>query len=60
MIGCIIQARIGSTRLPGKSMKKINGEVPMLKFLLDQLSHTKLIDKIVVATTNSPDDDEIF
>ena len=60
MIGCIIQARIGSTRLPGKSMKKINGEVPMLKFLLDQLLHTELIDKIVVATTNSPNDDKIF
>ena len=59
MIGCIIQARMGSTRLPGKVLKKINGEVPMLKFQLDQLKHSKRIEKIVVATTNMEEDDEI-
>ena len=59
MIGCIIQARMGSKRLPGKVLKKINGEVPMLKFQLDQLKHSKYIEKIVVATTNMKEDDEI-
>ena len=59
MIGCIIQARMGSTRLPGKVLKKINGEVPMLKFQLDQLKHSKRFEKIVVATTNMEEDDEI-
>tara|TARA_B100000029_G_scaffold345682_1_gene338067 strand:+ start:217 stop:990 length:774 start_codon:yes stop_codon:yes gene_type:complete len=59
MIGCIIQARIGSTRLPGKAMKKLDSDTPMLKFLLDQLSHTKLIDKVVIATTKLDEDDEI-
>ena len=59
MIGCIIQARMDSKRLPGKVLKKINGEVPMLKFQLDQLKHSKYIEKIVVATTNMKEDDEI-
>jgi spore coat polysaccharide biosynthesis protein SpsF len=59
MIGCIIQARMGSTRLPGKVLKKINGKVPMLKFQLDQLKYSKCIEKIVVATTNMEEDDEI-
>ena len=59
LIGCIIQARMGSSRLPGKVLKKINGKVPMLKFQLDQLKYSKCIEKIVVATTNMKEDDEI-
>tara|TARA_B110000014_G_C20062420_1_gene553381 strand:- start:295 stop:1077 length:783 start_codon:yes stop_codon:yes gene_type:complete len=51
MIGCIIQARMGSTRLPGKAMKKINDEIPMLGFQLEQLKFSKCIDKIIIATT---------
>ena len=51
MIGCIIQARMGSSRLPGKVMKKINGDIPMLKFQLDQLKFSKNIDQIIIATT---------
>ena len=43
LIGCIIQARMGSSRLPGKVLKKINGKVPMLKFQLDQLKYSKYI-----------------
>ena len=59
MIGCIIQARMGSTRLPGKIMKKIYDEMPVLKFQLEQLKSSKQIDKIVIATTNLPADDLI-
>ena len=59
LIGCIIQARMSSSRLPGKVLKKINGEVPMLKFQLEQLKYSKCIEKIVVATTNMEEDDEI-
>jgi|TARA_B110000263_G_C15307342_1_gene511150 spore coat polysaccharide biosynthesis protein SpsF len=51
MIGCIIQARMGSSRLPGKTLKLINGNTPMLKFQLNQLKFSKLIDKIIIATT---------
>jgi glutamate-1-semialdehyde 2,1-aminomutase len=46
----IIQARMGSTRLPGKVMKPING-VPMIEFLLRRLANSKGIDQVVVATS---------
>jgi spore coat polysaccharide biosynthesis protein SpsF len=59
MIGCIIQARMGSTRLPGKVMKIIDGKNPSLQYTLNQLKSCKSLDKIIVATTNLPEDDEI-
>ena len=59
MIGCIIQARMGSTRLPGKAMKKINGKTQMLKFQLNQLKFSKCIEKLVIATTNLESDNII-
>ena len=54
----ITQARISSSRLPGKSMKLINGQ-PMLHYHLNQLSQSKLIDEIVVATSLNKSDDKI-
>tara|TARA_Y100001936_G_scaffold225417_1_gene243869 strand:+ start:12623 stop:13405 length:783 start_codon:yes stop_codon:yes gene_type:complete len=60
MIGCIIQARMGSTRLPGKTLKLINARTPMLKFQLNQLNFSKNIDKIVIATTTFESDDVIL
>ena len=59
MIGCIIQARMGSTRLPGKTMKKINGDIPMLKFQLEQLESSKYIKKIVIATNTMGSDNPV-
>ena len=47
-IGAIIQARMGSTRLPGKVMKKILGK-PMLQLLLERVKKTKVLDCIIVA-----------
>lgn len=46
----VVQARMGSTRLPGKVMKAIN-DVPMIDLLLARLSQAKRVDQIVVATT---------
>ena len=51
MIGCIIQARMGSTRLPGKVMKRIDEKNPILYYVLKQLQSSTLLEKIVVATT---------
>lgn len=56
MILAIIQARMSSTRLPAKVMKKILGR-PMIFYLLERLKYSKKIDKIVVATTNKRTDD---
>lgn len=46
----IVQARMGSTRLPNKVMKKING-VPMIELLLARLAKATEVDEIVVATS---------
>jgi spore coat polysaccharide biosynthesis protein SpsF (cytidylyltransferase family) len=59
MIGCIIQARIGSSRLPGKVMLKLDKKNPVLFYVLKQLQSSKLLDKIVVATTILDEDDVI-
>lgn len=47
---CIVQARVGSTRLPGKVLKKICGKT-VLEQDIDRLKRVKNIDEIVIATT---------
>ena len=59
MIGCIIQARMGSTRLPGKVMKKLDENFTVLDYVITQIKNSKLIDKIVIATTTLKEDDVI-
>ena len=54
----IIQARTGSTRLPNKVLIKIQ-EKPILHLIIEFLKFCKLIDKIVVATTDLHEDDKI-
>lgn len=54
----IIQARMSSTRLPGKVMKGISGR-PILWHVVNRLSASRFIDEIVVATTTGADDDII-
>jgi glutamate-1-semialdehyde 2,1-aminomutase len=49
-IVAIVQARMGSTRLPNKVMKLING-VPMIELLLRRLDCAKNVDEIVLATS---------
>lgn len=49
-IVAIVQARMGSTRLPNKVMKPIGG-VPMIELLLMRLSRAKELDQIIVATS---------
>ena len=46
----IVQARMGSTRLPNKVMKSIGG-VPMIELLLNRLARSKEVNQIVVATS---------
>ena len=51
-----IEARMGSSRLPGKVLKDIGGQ-PALTRLLRRLRHCKRLDSIILATTTSPKDD---
>lgn len=55
---CIIQARMGSSRLPGKVMKKICGK-SVLQHDIERIRLVENIDDIVIATTNKSIDDEI-
>ncbi|KLU65869.1 3-deoxy-manno-octulosonate cytidylyltransferase [Desulfosporosinus acididurans] len=55
---CIIQARMGSERLPGKVLMDIVGK-PMLDHILVRLSHSQRITEVVVATSSNPEDDLI-
>lgn len=51
----IIQARMGSTRLPGKVMKTILG-LPILQRMMERLNDCKMLDEIVIATTDNIND----
>jgi spore coat polysaccharide biosynthesis protein SpsF len=55
---CIIQARMGSTRLPGKVMKKIKGK-SVLFYVVERVKKSRLIDQIVIATTTNKQDEVI-
>ena len=59
MRGCIIQARMGSKRLPGKVMKPLDDKNPSLYYSITQIKNVKNIDKIIVATTKQKEDDVI-
>ena len=57
-IGVIIQARMGSTRLPGKVMKKIQGR-SVLEHVIERVKQSRLIDEIIIATTTHDQDSVI-
>ncbi|MDZ8135045.1 MAG: glycosyltransferase family protein [Nostoc sp. DedQUE04] len=51
----IVQARMTSTRLPEKVLKKVLDK-PLLEYQIERLKRVKLIDEIVIATTNNSTD----
>ena len=57
-IGIIIQARMGSTRLPGKILKKFYGEQTLLETLLNNLHKVEGV-KVIVATSVNPNNDQL-
>src|SRR5262249_23226289 len=57
-IVAVIQARMGSTRLPGKVLKPIAGK-PLLWHIIHRLRTSHLIEEIAIATTVNPLDDAI-
>jgi len=58
MATAIVQARLGSTRLPGKVLKELVGR-PLLWHVFDKLKYSKKIQRIILATTTSVQDDQL-
>lgn len=56
-IGIIIQARLGSTRLPGKILKQFFGEKTLLETVISNLQKSGA--KIIVATSVNPNNDKL-
>lgn len=57
-IGATVQARMRSSRLPGKVLKPILGR-PMLALQIERIQRSILIDETIIATTDNPADDPI-
>jgi spore coat polysaccharide biosynthesis protein SpsF (cytidylyltransferase family) len=57
-VTAIIQARLGSSRLPGKTLMEIEG-VPLLGHLLARVRAASSVDEIVIATTGKERDDRL-
>lgn len=58
MINISIEARMTSTRLPGKIMKLVNGK-PALEVMVERVKQSKLANKIIIATTTNLEDNVI-
>tara|TARA_B100001250_G_scaffold414603_1_gene454451 strand:+ start:11501 stop:13543 length:2043 start_codon:yes stop_codon:yes gene_type:complete len=58
-ITAIIQARMGSTRLPGKVLKRVSGK-SLIEILLFRLAKSKKINKIIVAIPKSKENDSFY
>ena len=54
----IIQARLGSSRLPGKILKKVNGK-EMLLYMVERLQFCNNISDVIVSTTTNVEDDRV-
>ena len=59
MIGAVIQTRMGSSRLPGKVLLKLD-EGSVLDYVINQVKYCKLVNKIIIATTNLLEDNVII
>lgn len=57
-ISATIQARMNSSRLPGKVLSPICGK-PALELMIERLKTVKYLDDIIIATTNNKLDDPI-
>lgn len=55
----IVQARMGSTRLPGKVMKELCG-IPVLVHVIRRIRKAQLVDNVIVATTDKNEDNIII
>ncbi|MCZ2721215.1 glycosyltransferase family protein [Marinomonas sp. 15G1-11] len=57
-VSAFIQARMGSSRLPGKVLKEING-IPVILHIVMRLKQSRYIDNIVLLTSFNKENDEL-
>lgn len=57
-VNAVIQARLSSTRLPGKALRPLGGKT-ILSWVIRAATRTHNVDKVIVATSTSPEDDQI-
>src|SRR4051812_31540419 len=57
-IACIIEARMTSTRLPGKVLRPLLGK-PMIQQMIERIKRARTLDQIIVATTERSTDDPL-
>lgn len=53
----VIQARMGSSRLPGKIMEPLHDDISLLAYQCRRLRHIEGVDELVIATTTARRDD---
>lgn len=58
MILAVLQARVSSTRLPGKVLRPILGR-PMLMLQIERLRRSRRVDRLIVATSDEPSDNPL-
>lgn len=58
MIIGIIQARMGSTRLPGKVLADVQGR-SLIAHVVERCAAAKCLQRVVIATTGQPEDDRL-
>src|SRR5262245_42134393 len=54
----VVQARVGSTRLPGKALLPIAGR-PVVAHVVERIRAARGVDEVVLATTANPEDDAL-
>ncbi|HNR03592.1 MAG TPA: glycosyltransferase family protein [Bacillota bacterium] len=59
MVTCIVQARMGSERLPGKVLRKVLG-IPLILLNLKRLEKSREIDRMILATSDRQLDDPLY
>lgn len=57
-IDATIQARMGSSRLPGKVLLPVAGQ-PLLARIVERIRRSRLIDRVIIATSSSRQDDPV-